>query len=170
VYRPDFSHKISLNSFEFFQLFFDITGEEELEESITMINSDNDATSDSETDSDDDEVDEYWKWYENIVSVVSLVAVAEELKTQRQQYFVRQREKWEMFAKNLEEEKAFQRYYRMEKESFYKLKELTDILFNFDEEMSGRQTNWQEPTSMLHCTLRYLAGSSANDIRITCGI
>jgi hypothetical protein len=105
-----------------------------------MMNSDNDETSDSETDSYDDKVDEYRKWYDNIFSVVSLVAVAEEMKIQRQQYFVRQREKWEMFAKIMEEEKEFRRYYRMEKESFYKLKELTGILFNLFEEMSGRRT------------------------------
>jgi DDE superfamily endonuclease len=137
------------------------------------MNSDNDETSDSETDSDDDEVDEYRKWYDNIVSVVSLVGAAEEMKIQRQQYFVRQRQTWEMFAKDLQEEKAFRRYYRMEKESFYKLKELTGILFNLDEEMSGRRTNWQEPIGIefiLHCTLRYLAGSTADDIRIACGI
>jgi hypothetical protein len=66
-----------------------------------------------------------------------------------------------MFAKNFDEEKA---YYRMEKESFYKLKELTGILFNLDEEMSGHQTSWKEPIGIefvLHCTLRYLAGPSA---------
>jgi hypothetical protein len=48
------------------------------------MNSDNDETSDSETDSNNDKVDEYWKWYDNIVIVVSLVAVAEEMKIQRQ--------------------------------------------------------------------------------------
>jgi hypothetical protein len=41
----------------------------------------------------------------------------------------------------------------MEKEFFYKLKELTGILFNLEEEMSGRQTNWKEP--ILYYTVNY---------------
>jgi hypothetical protein len=45
----------------------------------------------------------------------------------------------------------------MEKESFYKLKGLTSVLFNVDEEMLGRRSNWQEPIGIemvLHCLLK----------------
>jgi hypothetical protein len=149
---------------------------------VKMMNSDIEMNSDNETnesenDSDDDsnddlEMDKNQKYYDCIVSVVAIVD-GSELNTQRQQFFVRQRQKRATFAAHLDEEKTFCRYYRMEKETFYELKKFTGVLFTLDEEKSGCQTNWKHPIGIelvLHCLLRYLAGSSANDIRIACGI
>jgi hypothetical protein len=59
------------------------------------MNSDtNECENDSDNDSDDDlEIDKYWKYYARIISVFAIVA-ASELNAQRQQFFVRQRQKW----------------------------------------------------------------------------
>jgi hypothetical protein len=99
---------------------------------------------------------------------VAAIIVVSVVSDERNSFFVRDRQKWELFAAHLIEE-----YYCMEKSSFYKLVLWISPLFTLDIEMSGRRTDWRQQIGIeiiLQCTLRYLAGSSADNIRIACGI
>jgi DDE superfamily endonuclease len=108
-----------------------------------------------------------------LIKKVAAVAAVYSLTEDRHPSFARERHAWERFAADLMEENAFRRYYRMEKDSFLKLISFIRPIFSLNEEMSHRCTNGNHPIGIemiLHCTLRYLAGSSGDDIRIACGI
>jgi len=95
-------------------------------------------------------------------------------KKERKAFYVRERIEWEKHVQKLAEEgtEAFLRMYRMEYRSFMKLCTIISpkILVNF--EMAWRRIGKEGITIeiMLHCLLRWLAGGSYIDIRLSAGI
>jgi hypothetical protein len=135
----------------------------------TITDSDSDSNSSDSSDSSDSSSSDS----DEEMFLSSVVAVVVSVSDERNSFFVRDRQNWESFAVSLIEESSFRRYYRMEKLSFYKLVSYIEPFFSLDEEMSMRRTNYKQPIGIeivLHCLLRYLSGSSADDIRIACGI
>lgn len=92
------------------------------------------------------------------------------------QYCVRDRLEWESHVKKLMEEgpNAFSRLYRIEYDSFKKLCTMINPIIR-DFFQKGRCNRWHagkriSTEIMLHCLLRWLAGGSYLDIRISAGI
>lgn len=92
----------------------------------------------------------------------------------RRSYFVRNRIEWELHVQALHQEgiNQFRRMYRMRHESFIKLTGYVRPILEKDEKMSKIRTNKGPITVeiILHCYLRWLAGGSYLDIRISAGI
>jgi hypothetical protein len=104
----------------------------------------------------------------NNMSILLLAGLSSVL-TQQRSYCIRNRIDWDIHVLKLmaEHPTAFSRLYRMEYASFVKLCALLDpIILRFQRQ--GRKAIATEV--VLHCTLRWLAGGSYLDIRISAGI
>lgn len=88
--------------------------------------------------------------------------------------FVRDRLEWEEHVAALQKEASgsFRRMYRMDIESFVKLASMLEPHLNVDEKMSKVRTTKGKITTeiALHCLIRWLAGGSYIDIRLSAGI
>jgi hypothetical protein len=88
--------------------------------------------------------------------------------------FVRDRLEWEEHVASLQREGngSFQRMYRMDVESFAKLCSMLEPHLRTDKKMSQIRTSKGKITTeiALHCLIRWLAGGSYLDIRLSAGI
>ena len=88
--------------------------------------------------------------------------------------FVRDRIEWDQHVAALQQEGkgSFRRLYRMELESFVKLCSILEPHIGVDTKMSNIRTSKGKITTeiALHCLLRWLAGGSYLDIRLSAGI
>ncbi len=96
------------------------------------------------------------------------------LGIQSSMVFVRDRLEWENHVAALQKEGkgSFRRMYRMDLESFVKLSSMVEPHFRVNEKMSKVRTTKGTITTeiTLHCLLRWLAGGSYIDIRLSAGI
>jgi DDE superfamily endonuclease len=92
----------------------------------------------------------------------------------RLSFFVRNRMEYDSHVEQLFSEgpSAFRNLYRMGHASFHKLCKLIDAHVSVDEDMSRRRSGKGPITTeiALHCLLRWLAGGSYLDIRLSAGI
>ena len=130
-----------------------------------------DLLEDSLLEDSDEEEEEFKK------GVLLVCVLAEEYlsaKKARKAIYVRERIEWEKHIQKLAEEgtEALLRMYRMEYRSFMKLCTIISpkILVNY--EMAWHRIGKEGITIeiMLHCLLRWLAGGSYIDIRLSAGI
>ncbi len=128
-----------------------------------------------EDDDDDDDSSTEEEQQQLLLASAAIAAsntCLEELSTRAPYDFVRNRLNWGQHAFHLVYEERFRRNYRMSSESFNKLCNMIRPVMQHDEEMSRRATGTNPITVeiMLHCLLRFLAGSSYHCIRIIAGI
>ena len=91
----------------------------------------------------------------------------------RGDFIVRQRLNWERHVKLLLREGLFKRMYRMSHASFVKLLQMLHPWLLVDHRKSSNASKGKQPIGaeiIMHCTLRYLAGGSIHDIRVTAGM
>jgi hypothetical protein len=100
---------------------------------------------------------------------------AKQRKRRNVPYYVRDRLEWGVHVEKLlaEGPSAFTRMYRMDHESFVKLSRLMEPLIERD--LRKAQARWGQQHAItteiaLHCLLRFLAGGSYLDIRLSAGI
>ena len=122
--------------------------------------------------------DEYHHFKKNgfLVSVFSAVGAitTKRMKIEREQRHVRDRMEWQSHVSELMKEgpNAFQKMYRMSLGSFNKLCNLLRPFLEVHQEMAYVRSDKGPiiPEVCLHCTLRWLAGGSFYDARISAGI
>jgi len=121
---------------------------------------------------DSDEEEEEFKKGVLLVCVLAEKYLSE--KKTRKAIYVRERIEWEKHIQHLAEEgpEAFLRMYRMEYRSFRKLCNIISGKILVNDEMARLRTRKEGITVeiMLHCLLRWLAGGSYLDIRLSAGI
>ena len=91
----------------------------------------------------------------------------------REDYVVRQRLNWKKHVKMLRRERQFKEMYRMRHTSFNKLLDLLRPSLIVNDKQARCASKGHSPIIpelILHCTLRYLAGGSVHDIRVTAGL
>jgi hypothetical protein len=107
-------------------------------------------------------------------TMIILAAIAVSDKKSRASFYVRDRLEWEAHVEELlgEGPLDFCNMYRMEHESYVKLCKFINTDVSRDPEMSRRRTGKGPITTeiALHCLLRWLAGGSYLDIRLSAGI
>jgi hypothetical protein len=123
-----------------------------------------------EEDGDDDDDD-----HEPDGALLILLAyLAKKQSNRRSKFFVRNRMQWDWHVGQLmaESPQAFSNTYRMSLTSFNKLCGLLDPLIRVNPVKSRNRTGKSEIITevVLHCFLRWLAGGSHLDIRLTAGI
>jgi len=95
-------------------------------------------------------------------------------KKERKIFYVRERIEWEKHIQQLAEEgpETFLRMYGMEYSSFMKLCTIISPKILVNDKMAQHRTGKEGITIeiMLHCLLRWLAGCSYLDIRLSAGI
>jgi DDE superfamily endonuclease len=124
---------------------------------------------------DDDDLDEDkdYKTFSRL-AVAASIAVVKSRRKSRKACFVRTRLEWDLHVEQLHEEgpQSFARLYRMNYSSFMKLLDILRPALLTNEKMSRVRTPFGPitPQIALHCTLRWLAGGSYLDIRLSAGI
>jgi len=121
-----------------------------------------------------DDSDEEQEEDEDMLLACVLVGEYLEEKDERPKFYVRERIAWEQHMSELAAEgnDAFQQLYRMDYSSFLKLCSIIRPQVQVNDEMSRRRTGKDSVTveMMLHCLLRWLAGGSYLDIKLSAGI
>jgi hypothetical protein len=138
----------------------------------------------SEDDQEEEEEDDdaYYLQTTQVVAAASALAATHCVLTFRRASMMT-RSRFEMFTRNrvnwdehvsdlLHEGLEFRQLYRMGVSLFNKLCNLIRPLVQINEEMSTRRTGKGPilPEKMLHCLIRYLAGSSCRDICLSVGM
>jgi hypothetical protein len=107
-------------------------------------------------------------------SLLIILAYYEYKATRRSTCYTRSRIKWDRHVKELKAEspQAFDNMYRMSVESFNKLCCWIDPFVRVNPVKSRNRTGKQKISTeiVLHCLLRWLAGGSHSDIRVSAGI
>lgn len=121
-------------------------------------------------DDDDDEDDQH----RSTILLLLLACLAAQYSTPRPQFYVRNRLEWNAHVAELHQEspQAFRQLYRMSLQSFNKLCSWIDPHVKVDPVMSSIRTGKCAISTeiALHCLLRWLAGGSHLDIRLSAGI
>lgn len=107
-------------------------------------------------------------------TVLGVILAAGESRRSSDTFYVRDRMEWNLHVASLlnEGNDSFRRMYRMEFESFTNLCAMLHPFLSVDKRMSTLRTSKSSITTeiILHCLIRWLAGGSYLDIRVSAGI